>query len=148
MMLNISHNFDQLLESAVVASWADLMRGSQSGPIHVEYGFAPSRTLDCLQVWICVVKGRWLLACEYQKAPSAFDDISVHFHNGYHSEGLARILELVILHQKALTLPQNLDRAGLLQITTPTQEESAAAAISINGAFDLINSGPVEQVLA
>lgn len=148
MMLNISHNFDQLLESAVVASWADIMRGSQSRPIHIEYGFAASGALDHLQVWTCIVKGRWLLACGYQKAPSESDDTSVHFHNGYHSEGLARILKLVILHQKALRLPQNLHRAGLLQITTPTQEESAAAAISVNETFDYIHSVPVELALA
>ena len=148
MKINQDQNLSRIFESAVVASWADLMRGAQTGLVHIEYGFAPSGTLDYLQVWICMVRGHWLLACGYKKTPSESDDTSVHFHNGYHSEGLARILELVILHQIAFRLPQNLDRAGLLQITTPTQKESAAAAISINDAFDLINSAPVEPVLA
>jgi hypothetical protein len=75
-------------------------------------------------------------------------DTDVHFHNGYQSEGLARILELVILHQKAFALPQNLDRAGLLQIATPSQRESAAAAVSVNEAFDDIHSAHVELELA
>jgi len=143
-----AHNFDQLLESAVVASWADLMRGSQRGLIHVEYGFSPSGALDHLQVWSCITKGRWLLACGYQMAASDVLDTDVHFHNGYQSEGLARILELVILHQKAFALPQNLDRAGLLQIATPSQRESAAAAVSVNEAFDDIHSAHVELELA
>ncbi len=34
MKMNQKQNFDQILESAVVASWADLMRGAQSGLIH------------------------------------------------------------------------------------------------------------------
>src|SRR5437667_3737072 len=143
-----AHNFDQLLESAVVASWADLMRGSQRGLIHVEYGFSPSGALDHLQVWSCITKGRWLLACGYQMAASDVLDTDVHFHNGYQSEGLARILELVILHQKAFALPQNLDRAGLLQIATPSQRESAAAAVSVNEALDHITSAHVELELA
>jgi hypothetical protein len=143
-----AHNFDQLLESAVVASWSDLMRGSQRGLIHVEYGFSPSGALDHLQVWSCITKGRWLLACGYQMAASDVLDTDVHFHNGYQSEGLARILELVILHQKAFALPQNLDRAGLLQIATPSQRESAAAAVSVNEAFDDIHSAHVELELA
>ena len=131
-----AHDFDQLLESTVVASWADLMRGSQRGLIHVEYGFSPSGALDHLQVWSCITKGRWLLACGYQMAASDLDT-DVHFHNGYQSEGLARILELVILHQKAFALPQKLGRAGLLQIATPSQRESAAAAVSVNEALTI-----------
>lgn len=146
--MNQAHNFDQLLESAVVASWADLMRGSQRGLIHIEYGFAPSVTLDHLQVWSCIVKGRWLLACGYQRAASESHDNGVQFHNGYQSEGLARVLKLMILHQKAFALPQNLGRAGLLQIATPTEKERAAAVVSVNEAFDCIRSAPVELALA
>jgi hypothetical protein len=31
-------NIEQILESAVVVNWADLIRGGQSGLIHIEYG--------------------------------------------------------------------------------------------------------------
>ena len=50
-------SLDQILESAVVVSWADLMRGAQTGLIHIEYGFAPSGTLDYLQVWSSITRG-------------------------------------------------------------------------------------------
>jgi hypothetical protein len=146
--VNEDRNFDQLLQSAVVASWADLMRGSQRGLIHVEYGFSPSGALDHLQVWSCITKGRWLLACGYQRAASEVLDTDVHFHNGYKSESLARILELVVSHQKAFILPRNPGRTGLLQIATPTEKESAAAVMSMNEAFDLINSVSAEPALA
>jgi hypothetical protein len=146
--VNEDRNFDQLLQSSVVVTWADLMRGSQGGLIHVEYDFTASGTLEHLQIWSSIVKGRWLLACGYQRVASEGLNTGVHFHNGYQSEGLARLLELVVSRQKAFILPRNLGRAGLLQIATPTEKESAAAAVSVNEAFDYIHSAPVELALA
>ena len=143
-----AHNFDQLLQSAVVVSWADLMRGFHGGLIHVEYDFTASGTLEHLQVWSSIVKGRWLLAWGYQRTGSEVLDTDVHFHNGYKSEVLARILELVVLRYKGFILPRNLGRAGLLQIATPTQEESAAAAVSVNEVLDYIRSAPLELARA
>ena len=43
--MNQHQNFDQILGSAVVANWIDLMRGARSGLIHVEYGFALERKI-------------------------------------------------------------------------------------------------------
>jgi len=45
------------------------------------------------------------------------------------SEGLVHILEFVMKHQNAFSLPLNRGRQGLLQIQTPTPEESTAAAV-------------------
>jgi hypothetical protein len=64
----------------------------------------------------------------------------VHFDNGYQSEGLAHILEFVMQRQDAFALPLNRGRQGLLQISTPTQDESAAAAASVSEAFDRLDS--------
>ena len=146
MKMNQNQNFDQVLESAVIANWVDLMRGAQSGLIHVEYGFAPSGTLDYLQVWSSIARGRWLLACAYRMSASGFHHTGVHFYNGYESEGLARVLELVIAHQNAFAAPRNLDRAGLLQIATPTQQEISAATASVSEAFDPISSAFADPV--
>ena len=145
----INHDsLDRLLESAVVASWTDLVRGVPVALIHVEYDFTGSGTLDYLQVWSCIVRGHWLMVCGYQMAGSEFHDTGVQFHNGYQSADLARTLELVILHQKTFTLPRNFGRAGLLQIATPTQIASEAAAVSVNETFHRINSGPAETIRA
>ena|SRR5438105_2589522 len=141
-------SLDQILESAVVVSWADLMRGAQTGLIHVEYGFAPSGTLDYLQVWSSITRGHWLLACAYWMSASKFHYTGVHFDNGYQSEGLAHTLEVVMQHQNAFALPPNLGRQGLLQITTPTEEESTAAAASVSEAYDRISSGLGQQAPA
>jgi hypothetical protein len=143
MKTHQNQNFDQILESAVIANWADLMRGAQSGLIHVEYGFVPAGTLDYLQVWSSITRGHWLLACAYRMSAPTFQGTGVYFENGYESQGLAHILELVITHQNAFALPPNLGRAGLLQIATPTEKESTAAAASVSEAFSSVLAEPV-----
>lgn len=136
-----NQDLERILESAIIVSWADLMRGAQTGLIHIEYGFAAGGTLDYLQVWSSITRGHWLLACEYWMSASTFHPAGVHFDNGYQSEGLADILESVMQHQIAFSLPADLGRQGLLQITTPTKEESIAAAASVSEAFGSL--GPV-----
>ena len=147
MTHNGSQSLDQVLESAIVVSWADLMHGAEAGLIHIEYGFAPGGTLDYLKVWSSISREHGLLACEYWMSASTFHDTGIRFDNGYQSEGLAHILGFVMQHQDAFTLPQNLGRQGLLQIPTPTAEESKASAASVNQAFDHLGSALAEPVL-
>src|SRR5437867_10077794 len=148
MKIHPDQNLERVLESAVVMSWAGLMRGAENGLIHIEYGFSPSGTLDYLQLWASITRGYWLLACSYWMSPSKLHDSGVHFDNGYQSEGLARNLAVVMQHQYAFALPPNLGRQGLLQITTPTETESIAAAASMRDAFDCVSSPLAEAVLA
>ena len=124
------------------------MRRAQTGLVNIEYGFAPSGALDCLQVWSAISRGNWLLACSCWMSASAFHGTGVYFENGYESEGLAHILESVMQHQDAFTLPQNLGRPGLLQIPTPTKEESAAAAASGKEILEYFCSGLAQPALA
>lgn len=118
------------------------MRGTHTGLIHIEYGFAAGGTLDYLKVWSSLSRGHWLLACEYWMSENTFHGAGIGFDNGYQSEGLAHILESVMQHQNSFVLPPNRGRQGLLQIPTPTKEESAAAAALINVAFDRLASSP------
>ena len=148
MKLNQEQNIERVLESAVVVSWADLMRGTERGLIHIEYGFFPSGTLNYLEVWASVTRGYWLLACSYWMSPSELHGAGVHFDNGYQSEGFAQVLAIVMQHQKAFALPPNLGQQGLLQITTPTELESIAAAASVRSAVDRVNSALAEPLLA
>jgi hypothetical protein len=143
-----NQSLERILESAIVVSWADLMRGAQTGLIHIEYGFAAGGTLDYLQVWSSITRGHWLLACGYWMSASKFHGTGVHFDNQYQSEGLAHILEFVMQHQTAFVLPPDRGRLGLLQIPTPTEEESMAAAASVSEAFDRFGSVLAQPVLA
>ena len=147
MKLNQVQNVERILESAVVVSWADLMRGAQSGTVHIEYDFSAGRTLDHLQVWASVRRGYWFLACSYWMSASKLHDSGVHFDNGYQSEGLAHILTMVMQHQSAFALPPNLGRLGVLQITTPSEIESMAAAASVRDATNCVGSALAETLL-
>jgi len=141
-------NLERTLESAIVVSWTDLVHDAQAGVIHIEYGFAPTGTLDYLKVWSSLTRGHWLLACEYWMSASTFHGTGVTFDNGYESEGLAHILEFAMQHQSSFLLPANLGRQGLLQISTPTVEQILAATALVNRALDVHGSPLAEPVLA
>jgi len=148
MKSDVNQSLDRTLESAVIVSWTDLMHDAQTGLIHIEYGFAPSGTLDYVKVWSSVTRGHWLLACEYWMSESTFHGVGVRFENGYESAGLGHILESVMQHQTSFVLPPNLGRQGLLQIPTPTEEEGAAAGDWIRDAFDRLGATLAEPALA
>jgi hypothetical protein len=131
-------SLERMLESAVVVSWADLMRSTQAALVHIQYGFAAGGTLDYVQVWSSITRGQWLLACAYWMSASNFHGVGIHFDNGYQSESLAHILESLIQHQTAFSLPADLGRQGLLQLAAPTPEQSRAAAESVNEALSLV----------
>jgi hypothetical protein len=133
-------SMEQILESAVVANWTDLMHGGRSGLIHVEYDCTPTGTLDHLQVWSSKKRGYWLLACTYSMSASKSHGTGVHFDNGYKSKDFGHILEVVMEHQNLFGLPYNFGGQGLLQIETPTEKESEAAAALVSDAFHRVNS--------
>ena len=145
---NHDKTLEGILESAVVVSWTDLMRGAQTGLIHIEYAFAPGGTVDYLKLWSSITPGHWLLACKYWMTTSTFHNSGVTFDNGYESEGLAHILESVMQHQDRFSLPTDFGRQGLLQIPSPTQEENTAAAAAVSEALSHLGSALAEPVLA
>jgi hypothetical protein len=133
-------NFQRILESAVVVSWRDLKLTGPSDLVHIKYDFATSGMLDYVQVWSSIKWGYWLLACTYSMSASQSHGNGVHFDNGYESQGLGHILEVVMQHQNLFELPENLGREGLLQIVAPVEKESKLAAVFISDAFDRVNS--------
>lgn len=116
------------------------MRGTYAGLIHIEYAPCPN--------WSAGLHEGLGVRCP-RTLPSGLRilDVSEHvsryrhrFENGYKSEELARILDFVMQHQNSFLAPANLGRQGLLQIPTPTEKESAAAAISISEAIHDLES--------
>jgi hypothetical protein len=140
MSANESQSLERVLESAVVVSWADLMRGTQAGLVHIEYDFAGGGTLDYLKFWSSMSRGHWLLALEYWASPSKSHSTGVHFENEYESDALKHILNSVMQHQNKFLLPVNLGRQGLLQIAAPTQQESVLASVLVNETLDSLDS--------
>ena len=135
---NAKKSLERMLESAVVVSWSDLMRSTQEGLVHIQYGFAAGGTLDYVQIWSSITRGHWLLACAYWMSASNFHGMGMHFDNGYQSESLAHILESLMQHQTAFSIPADLGRQGLLQLSAPTPEERLTASASVNEALSLV----------
>lgn len=148
MKSEVNQSLERTLESAVIVSWADLTHEAQTGLIHIEYGFAPTGTLDYLKVWSSLTRGHWLLACEYWMSESTFHGAGVRFENGYESQGLSNILERVMQNQTSFVLPENMGRQGLLQISSPTEEDRSAAGEWIRDTFDRLGSALAEPALA
>lgn len=148
MKSEVNQSLERTLESAVIVSWADLTHEAQTGLIHIEYGFAPTGTLDYLKVWSSLTRGHWLLACEYWMSESTFHGAGVRFENGYESQGLSNILERVMQNQTSFVLPENMGRQGLLQISSPTEEDRSAAGEWVRDTFDRLGSALAEPALA
>jgi len=124
-----AQNFEQILESAIVLAWPELMPGphvhdAPDGLVHIEYAFTPGGMLDDLQIWSATSRGIWYLACEFFMSASDHHGAGIRFVNGYQSKELAHILELVMQHQDSFALPQNIGRPGLIAIPTPTTLQS------------------------
>jgi len=147
MKSNENQSLDRTLESAIAVSWTDLMHDAPAGLIHIEYSFVPGGMLDYLKVWSSLTRGHWLLVCEYWMSETTFHGTGVRFDNGYESEHLAQILESVMQHQNFFVLPANLGRQGLLQISTPTEEQRSAAGAWIHDAFERLGSTLAEAAL-
>lgn len=147
MKLSEKHTLEQMLESAIVASWKDLTNGADPELIHIEYDFATGGTVDDLRIWSSIARGHWLLLCEYWMSASNSHRSGVRFENGFQSERLAHTLEFVMQGQNMFALPPNLGRPGLLQIPRPTETEIATATTSVSAICDRFSTAHAAPVL-
>jgi hypothetical protein len=125
---------DRMLENAVILSWDDLPHDLEPGLVHVEY--APAMALDYLKIWQLVAKGAWSLICEYWMVPQPVGSLArLTFSNGYHSEGLAQMLEEIMQHQEDFTSSKG-PGAGMIQVTRPSEERKQIANATIKQAWN------------
>jgi hypothetical protein len=125
---------DQILESAVVLSWKDLVPAAETGLVHIEYRLGPGGSLEYLKVWLSITRGHRYLVCEWTGTPSSVAN-HVSFSNDFYSKDLAQMLESIIQHQAKFFQDLTLHRDGLVQVHPPTEEDRSAAENCINEAF-------------
>jgi hypothetical protein len=108
--------------------------GGSARLIHIEYSLDVS--LDYVKIWQLIAKGAWSLICEYRASPqSAPVSTLLTFSNGYHSEGLAQMLEVIMQHQ-ADFVPSKRRGVGLVQVTRPNEEEKQPAKTCMKHAYN------------
>ncbi len=123
-------SFDGALAYTVIQSWDELMPDRTSGLIHVEYQTGEKSSTDFLKVWASIVRGSWKLVCELWMRPLWSHTTGLRFENDYHSEAFANNLELVMGQEGAF--PRLSEKAGLIQVHPPTEEERREADQWIN----------------
>ena len=125
----------RILESAVILSWNDLLRPSQRGLIQIEY--VPGIYLSYLKIWQLTGKGEWSLVCEYwlSHRPEIASDDGTTFSNGYHSAGLAAMLQVIMHHQDQFA-PLRPASPSSTQVQLPTEQDTLAATACISQAYE------------
>lgn len=129
---------ERILESAVILSWKELLSGSDSTTVHVEYATAPEPSLQYLKIWRLGKRGEWDLICEYwiSAGSAGVPRIGLTFCPGYHSARLTEILGNVLRHQS--NVPDALSgktKLNLIILALPTQQESLSATKCISDAY-------------
>jgi hypothetical protein len=124
---------DRTLESAVILGWKDLMPGPASGQIHIEYRIASNGSADGLEIWLSTIRGYWTLICEFRTSRDPSRRSGVRFINGNSSATFAHILDLIMQPDRFSTSES--DRAVLIQVQAPTEDEVIAAKNYIDEIF-------------
>jgi hypothetical protein len=131
-LMNIA--MDQILASAVILNWNDLLRPTQRGLIQLEY--VPGARRSYLKVWQLTGKGEWSLICEYWTSHGAVaTDDGIMFSNGYDSAGLAEMLKVIMQHWDRFTAPLTPGPSSV-QIKPPTEQETLEANGHMRQAYE------------
>lgn len=128
----------QVLESAVVLSWEELLQSAPTGVVQIEYGTAPEPSLQYLKVWLSTARGGWDLVCEYWMSAGGHRTpaIGLTFSNGYYSEYLGRMLQDVLRRQDGVPSSLAGDTAvDLIVINPPTKQDGRNAGNCMSKAY-------------
>ncbi len=123
---------DHILTSVVVVNWEALTSSSATARIRVEYHIATDGSVEYLKLWMSA-REYWSLICDYSVHAGWSD--GPRFSNGYHSRSLGRLLQSIMLNQKLFCHSCAPGSNGLLEITTPTLEDSDAARLRVSETF-------------
>ncbi len=123
----------QILQSAVVLNWSDLVQVATGGLLQIEYHIGGERSVDSLKMWCNTTRGYWSLICDYSVNPGWSN--GPRFSNGFHSRSLGRLLESIMMNQNLFQHASEVNSNIVIQISPPTQEEVAAAKLQLDQVF-------------
>lgn len=130
---------EDVLESAVILSWNELISGIDSATVHVEFATAPEPSLQYLKIWRSTERGKWDLICEYwiSAGGPGTPKIGLTFSRGYNSPRLTKILESILRHQGGI--PDALagqTKLNLIVVGLPTPQEKLTATHCMSQAYE------------
>ncbi|MGC2109228.1 MAG: hypothetical protein WA655_06895 [Candidatus Korobacteraceae bacterium] len=125
---------DHILSSAVVLNWEALALGSTDRTVKIEYHIGTDGSVECLKLW-ARANEYWSLVCDYSTRLGWTD--GPRFSNGYHSHRLGRLLQSIMLNQNLFRHDCSPNSNGMLEIGTPTLEDTSSATLRVAEAFQL-----------
>ena len=139
---------EDVLESAVVLSWQELLKDSRPGMVHVEYSTAPEPCLQYVKVWLSTRRGTWDLICEYwiSAGSPGRTERGLTFRNGYHSASLSKMLQDMM--RQCDGFPNSLagdTRMNLIRVNAPTANDRQKAKTCISDAYQRIGLGSTQS---
>jgi len=123
---------DHILTSVVIVNWEALTSSSPTARIRIEYHIGMDGAVEYLKLWMSA-REYWSLICDYSIHPGWSD--GPRFSNGYHSRSLGRLLQSIMMNQKLFGHSYEPNNNGLLEIGTPTPEETDEAKLRVNETF-------------
>ena len=123
----------RMLESAVIANWADVLPAIPGGQVDLEYRIAADGSLEFLRLWACSRKGFCSLICQYSMFWKWSSTQEVSFGSGFQSTALANALAYVLQHQGSFDHRSPSIR-GWAQVQQPTKEQTRMAAEYVESA--------------
>jgi hypothetical protein len=124
---------DRILECAVILNWHDLMQDAP-GQVHIECTHAADRTVEFVKVWSSTLRGQWSLVCEYWMQPHVTLAAGITYRNGYSSQSLSWMLEMIMQHQGAFHSSYAPLAMDLIQVEAPSAAEIGAARLCMQAA--------------
>jgi hypothetical protein len=123
----------QILESAVILNWSDLVQEASGGLLQIEYHVGGERSVDSLKMWCNTTRGYWSLVCDYSVNPGWSN--GPRFSNGFHSRNLGRFLESIMLNQNLFQHASEINSNVVIQVGPPREQEIATAKLQMAEAF-------------
>jgi len=128
-----------VLESAVILSWNELLSGFDSAMVHVEYATAPEPCLQYLKMWRSMKQGKWDLVCEYwiSAGSAGTPPVGLTFGRGYHSPLLSEILGCLLRQQRGTPdVFSGETKLNVIVVALPTSQERLSATRCISKAYE------------
>ncbi|MGB8886064.1 MAG: hypothetical protein WCC87_05030 [Candidatus Korobacteraceae bacterium] len=125
-------HLDHILTSVVVVNWEALTSSSPTARIRMEYHIGTDGSIEYLKLWMSA-REYWSLICDYSIHPGWSD--GPRFSNGYHSRSLGRLLQSIMMNQKLFGHGCEPDSNRLLEIGTPTLQQTDEARLQVSETF-------------
>lgn len=122
---------DEVLSSAILLHWNDLMPEEANSQIQLEYHLQSAGSVEFVKVWGATVRGHWDLICSYWIPSAASGQSGLRFANGHKSDGLNSMLGSIMQHLDLFQVRKAPGGDRMIQLSSPSDKERTSALATI-----------------